>query len=176
MSYLGLRKSKRHHWKADAPTMSDCLVRVLVRWHHWAIFLRNWARSRRYGQWRALTCHAQRTFVSKTWRGWHGRHLVSTGRGHLPHGQRNNRSFAHRFWKSNNQPKFWCPLAVSELRFDPVELFFVGTIEASKHEIKVAIHGIEVQTIENVLKNWVDWMGYCKASRGSHLKYAVFHS
>ena len=27
------------------------------------------------------------------------------------------------------------------------------TIEALKHEIEVAIHGIEAQTIENVLKN-----------------------
>ena len=33
------------------------------------------------------------------------------------------------------------------------------TIEAFKHEIEVAIHGIEAQTIENVLKNWVDRMG-----------------
>ena len=33
------------------------------------------------------------------------------------------------------------------------------TIEALKHEIEVAIHGIEAQTIENVLKNWVDRMG-----------------
>ena len=30
------------------------------------------------------------------------------------------------------------------------------TIEAFKHEIEVAIHEIEAQTIENVLKNWVD--------------------
>ena len=37
------------------------------------------------------------------------------------------------------------------------------TIEALKHEIEVAIHGIEAQTIENVLKNWVDRMGYCEA-------------
>ena len=29
-------------------------------------------------------------------------------------------------------------------------------IEALKNEIEVAIHGIEAQTIENVLKNWVD--------------------
>ena len=42
----------------------------------------------------------------KIWRGWYGWHLVSTGRGHLPHSQRNNRSFAHRFQKSNQQPKF----------------------------------------------------------------------
>ena len=49
-------------------------------------------------------------------------------------------------------------------------------IEALKHEIKVAIHGIKAQTIENVLKNWVDRMGYCKASRGSHLNGVLFHS
>ena len=50
------------------------------------------------------------------------------------------------------------------------------TIEALKHEIEDTIHGIEAQTIENVLKNWVDRMKYCKASRGSHLNDVVFHS
>ena len=39
------------------------------------------------------------------------------------HSQRKNRSFAHRFRKSNNQPKFWCQLAASEMWFDPVGLF-----------------------------------------------------
>ena len=32
------------------------------------------------------------------------------------------------------------------------------TIEALKHEIEIAIHEIEAQKIENVLKNWVDRM------------------
>ena len=50
------------------------------------------------------------------------------------------------------------------------------TIEALKHEIEVAIHRIEAQTIENVLKNWVDRMGYCKASHGSNLNDVVLHS
>ena len=50
------------------------------------------------------------------------------------------------------------------------------TIEALKHEIEVAIHGIEAQTIENVLKNWVDRMEYSNASRGSHLNDVVFGS
>ena len=50
------------------------------------------------------------------------------------------------------------------------------TIEALKHEIEVVINGIEAQIIENVLKNWVDRKGYCKASRGSHLNDVVFHS
>ena len=48
-------------------------------------------------------------------------------------------------------------------------------IEALKQEIEVSINEIEAQTIENVLKNWVDRMGYCKASRGSHLNDIIFH-
>ena len=50
------------------------------------------------------------------------------------------------------------------------------TIEALKHEIEVAIHGNEAQKIQNVLKNWVDQTGYCKAIRGNHLNDVVFHS
>ena len=125
MSHLGLRKSKSHHWEAYAPATSDCLLWILERWHYWAISFRKWARSRRYGQWRALPCHAQWIFVSKNWRAWHRRHLVSTRRGHLPHSQRNNQSFAHRLQKSNNLPKFWCQLVASKLWFDPVRLFFM---------------------------------------------------
>ena len=111
----------------------DCLGKqsirsILVQWHQWTIFLRKWARSFLYGQWRALPCHAQRIFVSKNWRGWHG-HLVLTGRDHLTHSQRHNRYFAHCFRKSNNQPNFWCELAASELWFDPVGLFFVRSRE-----------------------------------------------
>ena len=49
-------------------------------------------------------------------------------------------------------------------------------IEVLKHEIEVVIHGIEAQTIQNVLKNWVDRMGYCKASCASHLNDVVFYS
>ena len=35
--------------------------------------------------------------------------------------------YGNRFRKSNNQPKFWCQLAASELWFDPVGLFYVGS-------------------------------------------------
>ena len=49
-------------------------------------------------------------------------------------------------------------------------------IEALKHEIEVAIHGIEVRTIKNVLKNWDDRMGYCKASHGSFVTTAALDS
>ena len=50
------------------------------------------------------------------------------------------------------------------------------TIEALKHEIEVVIQEIQAGTIERVLKNWVDRMGYCRASRGGHLNDIVFHS
>jgi len=49
------------------------------------------------------------------------------------------------------------------------------TIQELKHEIKVAIDEIRAHTVENVLKNWIDIMGYCAASRGSHLNEIVFH-
>ena len=44
LSHLGHRKPARIHWKADAPKMSHCLVRILVQRHNLAIFLRKWAR------------------------------------------------------------------------------------------------------------------------------------
>uniref|UniRef100_A0A0K2T7K4 Putative LOC100569746 [Acyrthosiphon pisum] n=1 Tax=Lepeophtheirus salmonis TaxID=72036 RepID=A0A0K2T7K4_LEPSM len=49
------------------------------------------------------------------------------------------------------------------------------TIDDLKHEIGVAIAAIEAHTIGNVLKNWVDRMGYCKASDSGHMNKMVFH-
>ena len=49
------------------------------------------------------------------------------------------------------------------------------TIQELKYEIKVAIDEIRTHTMENVLKNWVDRMGYYAVSRGSHLNEIVFH-
>ncbi len=74
-------------------------------------FFRKWARSRGYSKWRALPWHAQRV-VSKNWRGWHGRHLVSTGRCNLSHCQSYTRTFGYRFWKriiSRNSDINWPP-------------------------------------------------------------------
>ena len=34
--------------------------------------------------------------------------------------------------------------------------------------IRKAIDDIQLHTIDNVLKNWIDRVGYCMASRGSH--------
>ena len=49
------------------------------------------------------------------------------------------------------------------------------TIDALKDNIREAIDEIQLHTIDNVLKNWTDRVGYCMASRGSHLNETIFH-
>ena len=47
-------------------------------------------------------------------------------------------------------------------------------IEALKNDIREAIDKVQLHTIDNVLKNWTDRVGYCMASQGSHLKEMSF--
>lgn len=49
------------------------------------------------------------------------------------------------------------------------------TVEPLEHKIDVAIYHIVAKTIENVPKNWIDRMRYCKARRGSHLNDVVLY-
>ena len=42
------------------------------------------------------------------------------------------------------------------------------TIDALKDNIREAIGEIQLHTIDNVLKNWTNCIGYCMASRSSH--------
>ena len=65
-----------------------------------------------------------------------------------------------------------CRLAISELRFEAVELLFVGdkcnadkreTIDALKDNTREAIDEIQLHTIGNMFKNWTDRVGYCMA-------------
>ena len=49
------------------------------------------------------------------------------------------------------------------------------TIDAFKDNIREEIGEIQLHTIDNVLKNWTDRVGYCMASRGSHLNEIIFH-
>ena len=48
-------------------------------------------------------------------------------------------------------------------------------IDGLKDNIREAIGEIQLHTIDNVLKNWTDRIGYCMVSRGSHLIEIVFH-
>ena len=78
-------------------------------------------------------------------------------------------------------------LATSELRFHTVGLFLWDavrdkcyadkpeTIDALKDNIHEAIDEIQLHTIDNVLKNWTNRVGYCMARRGSHLNEIIFH-
>ena len=43
------------------------------------------------------------------------------------------------------------------------------TIDALKDNIREAIGEIQLYTIDNVLKNWTNRVGYCMACRGSYL-------
>ena len=49
------------------------------------------------------------------------------------------------------------------------------TIDALKDNIREAIGEIQLHTIDNVLKNCTDRVGYCMASRGSLLNEIIFH-
>ena len=46
-------------------------------------------------------------------------------------------------------------------------------IDALKDNIRQAIGAIQLHTIDNVLKNKTDRVGYCMASRGSHLNEII---
>ena len=49
------------------------------------------------------------------------------------------------------------------------------TIDALKDNIRKSIGGIQMHTIDNVLKNWTDRLGYCMAGRGSPFNEIIFH-
>ena len=48
-------------------------------------------------------------------------------------------------------------------------------IDALKDNIREAIGGIQLDTIDNVNKNMTDRVGYCMASRGSYLNEIIFN-
>ena len=147
-------------------------MRILVQRHNWAIFLRKWTRSR-CCQWRSLLGHVERIFVHKKWRKGYWQHLFSTGRCYVPHSRSFTRCFAPCFWRSHYWSQSWCHLATSELRFDTIRLLLVGwridkcyndkpeTIDALNHNIREDVGEIQLNTIDNILKNWTDRVGYC---------------
>ena len=49
------------------------------------------------------------------------------------------------------------------------------TIDSLKDNIREAIGEIQLHTIDNVLKNCTNLVGYCMASRGSNLNQIIFH-
>ena len=49
------------------------------------------------------------------------------------------------------------------------------TTDNLKDNIRETIGEIQLHTIDNVLKNWTDHVGYCMAIRDSHLNEIIFH-
>ena len=49
------------------------------------------------------------------------------------------------------------------------------TIDALKDNNREAFGEIHLHTIDNVLKNWTDRVGYYMANRGSHSNEIIFH-
>ena len=49
------------------------------------------------------------------------------------------------------------------------------TIDALKDNIREAIGEIQLLAIDNALKSWIDCVGCCMVSRGSHLNEIIFH-
>ena len=49
------------------------------------------------------------------------------------------------------------------------------TIDSLKDNIREAIGEKQLDTIDNVLKNWSDRVGYYMASQDSHLNEIMFH-
>ena len=49
------------------------------------------------------------------------------------------------------------------------------TINALKNNIREAIFEIQLNTVDNELKNCTKRVGYCMASRGSHLNEIICH-
>ena len=76
-------------------------------------------------------------------------------------------------------------MATSDLT--PVDYYLWGTfkykcyadkleaIDALKDSIREAFGEIHLHTIDSVLKNWTDRVGYCMTSHGSHLNEIIFY-
>ena len=50
------------------------------------------------------------------------------------------------------------------------------TIDALNYNVREAIGEIQLHTIDNKVRYWTDRVGYCMASRGSHLKKIIWRT
>ena len=98
----------------------------------------------------------------------------------MPH----SRSYTRCFAPSRKADVVWPPRSCN---LTPLDYYLWGTVKdkcyadkpetinALKESIREAIGEIQLHTIDNVLKNWTDRVGYCMASGGSHLNEIIFH-
>ena len=164
-----VNKQNCHMWGTNGVTVW-CVFwsRVIIG----PFFLRKWARIGRYNQWRSLSGHVERIFVHKNLRGGFWRYLASNERRYVPH----RRCYTPRFWRSHYQPRSWCSLVTSELRFDAVcYADKPETINALKCNIRETIGEIQLHIVDNVLKNGIARVSYCMANQDSQFNEIIFH-
>ena len=179
---FGAQKSARIHWKADAPKTSHYLVWILIQRHNWDIFLRKWADNG--DRYRAilnefLFTKIEEEDIGKIWFQQDGAtcHTAETTLDVL------RPIFEDRII-SRRDDVVWLP---RDCDLKPLEYYLWGavkdkcgadkprTIDALKDNICEAIDEIQLHTMDIVLKNSTDRVGYCMASRASHLNEIIFH-
>ena len=161
---------------------SHCLVRILVHRHNWDIFLRN-------VQGEAVTVNGdsyrvmlneffftkiEEEDIGNIWfqqdsATWHTAEAILDGLRPVFEDPVISRR-ADVVWPTRS-----CDLT-------PLGYYLWGAakdkpeiIDALKENIRKAIGEIQLHTIDNVLKNWTNSVGYCIASRGSHLNEIIIH-
>ena len=175
-------------WGTENPTHPKRVTVWCGFWHNWAIFLRKWARRDRYSQWWSLSDHVEWIFVHKNWRGGYCKiwfqqddamcHIVEATHDIL-------RPVFEDCIINRRADVVWPPLRCD---LTPLDYYLWGAvkdkcytdkpekIDVLKDNIrKDNIGEIQLRTIDNVLKNWTDCIGYCMTSRGSHLNEIIFH-
>ena len=184
LSHLEHRKPVGIHWKADAPKTNHCLVRILVQRHNWAIFSSKMSKKRPLQLMVIViepcsTNFCSQKLKSKIWFQQDGAtcHTAEATLDVLCPVFK-DRIISRRAdvvwppWSCNLTPlDYYLWVAVKDKRYtDKPE-----TIDALKDNIREAIAEIQLHTIDNVLKNWTDRVGYSMASRVSQLNEIIFH-
>ena len=153
-------------WKVDALKTSYCLVRILIQIHNWAHFLRKWARR----GWRKLKTEEED--IDNIWFQQDGA-TCHTAEAILD-GMRP--VFEDRII-SRRADVVWAP---RNCDLSPLDYYLWGAVKdkcyANKpNTIDTLRDNIREPIGEIQLKNCTDYVGYCMASRGSHLNEFIFH-
>ena len=84
----------------------------------------------------------------------------------------------HAFTENPMHPKrvtVWCGFWSKGIKRVIFIRKWARRVNSLKDNIREAIGEIQLHTIDNVLKNCTDCVGYCMASRDSHLNEIIFH-
>ena len=168
LSHLGHRKPALIHWKDDAPKTSHCLVRILnfeKPLQSMAIFIGLcWTNFRSQKLKRRIldgaTCQTVEATLDVLRPVFEDGIIRRRADVVWPPRSCDLTSLDYYLWGATKCKRY----------VDKPE-----TIDFLKDNIREVIGEIQLHTIDNVLKNWTDRVGYCMAIRGSHLNEIIFH-